>query len=493
MLSPHAVETNLNNIMDLSLHPKQTECFLSEATEILYGGAAGGGKSHTLRVIALVHAIMVPNIQVYLFRRLSEDLKKNHLDGSSGFNVMLQEFMQKGICKVNYSTSQIVFKNGSKIHLCHCQYEKDVLKYQGVEINLLLIDELTHFSDYIYKFLRSRVRLGGLSIPKEYQGKLPKIISGSNPGGVGHEFVKTNFIDDFEPMAIYQMPDEEGGMFRQFIPAKLLHNPTMTANDPLYKHKLLGLGGALAKAMLDGDWDAIEGAYFDRFDKVKHVLPNTILPQHWYKVRAFDWGYSAPFCVLWGAISDGSLIDIGGVQRALPIGSIVIYREFYGTTGKPNEGIKMPTAGIAQETVKREKEWNEKINEAVADPACFDVSRGISIAAELDENGAGYDPADNKRIAGWQQIRGRLVGEEGKPMLYIMDNCKNLLRTLPLMQYDKTKSEDLNTSMEDHAVDTLRYLCMTHPVVIKPENFEDVVEEWWKNFNPAGMKKKKGL
>ena len=146
--------------MQVALHKRQSDCFTSKATEILYGGAAGGGKSHAMRIIAIFFALKIPKIQIYLFRRLSEDLKKNHLDGASGFTSMLAEYVENGFCKINSSTSQIVFQNGSKINLCHCQYEKDVLKYQGVEINLLLIDELTHFSEYIYKFLRSRVRLG---------------------------------------------------------------------------------------------------------------------------------------------------------------------------------------------------------------------------------------------------------------------------------------------------------------------------------------------
>ena len=134
--------------MEFNLHPRQSTCFTSEATEILYGGAAGGGKSHCMRALAVYYASKVPNIQIYLFRRLSEDLKKNHLDGSSGFVQTLSELVNKNLASINYSTAQITFWNGAKIHLCHCQHEKDVIKYQGVEINLLLIDELTHFSEY---------------------------------------------------------------------------------------------------------------------------------------------------------------------------------------------------------------------------------------------------------------------------------------------------------------------------------------------------------
>jgi hypothetical protein len=479
--------------MDFSLHPRQTKCFISEATEILYGGSAGGGKSFTMRAIAIYYAMSVPNIQVYLFRRLSEDLKKNHLDGSGGFIACLSELMEEGYCKINYSTGQIIFWNGAKIHLCHCQHEKDVIKYQGVEINVLLIDELTHFTEYIYKFLRGRVRLGGLKIPNvlldgktPLVGELPRIICGSNPGGIGHEFCKSYFIDNAKPLEIRRMPKEKGGMLRQFIPAKLADNPTMLENDPLYADKLLGLGGALAKAMLDGDWDAIEGAYFDRFDRDRHIIEPFIIPSGWTKIRGFDWGYSAPFCSIWVAISDGSILNIGGENIVYPRDSMIVYKEFYGTTGKPNEGLKMDAGQIAEEI--RALQGNDKMDDQVADPAIFDVSTGTSIADQMADKGVFWRPADNKRVPGWQQIRRRLVGIDNKPLIYFFDNCKNLIRTLPNMQYSRSKPEDLDTAMEDHAVDTLRYICMSRPLTADlPKPLKKVGEQWRQDFNPHNV------
>ena len=445
-----------------------------------------------MRVLALYYAVSVPNIQIFLFRRLSEDLKKNHLDGSSGFVATLSEMLIKKLCSINYSTAQITFWNGAKIHLCHCQHEKDVIKYQGVEINVLLIDELTHFSEYIYKFLRGRVRLGGLQVPKDLMGHLPRIVAGSNPGGVGHEFVKSTFIDDYDPLDLYQMANEEGGMIRQFIPAKLTDNPTMMENDPTYGHKLLGLGGALAKAMLEGDWDAIEGAYFDTFNKDQHIIEDFIIPAHWFRVRAFDWGYSKPFCVLWGAVSDGQLVNVGGREVFIPKDAVVIYREFYGWNGKPNVGLKMELADIGKQT--KEMQNGEEMNIQVADPAIFDESRknmGMTQAEELSKYGCSYIRADNKRVAGWQQIRGRLKGIDNKPLLYIFNSCKSLIRTLPVMQYDKSKPEDLNSDLEDHAVDTLRYLCMSRPITIEAEKtLPEIAEQWWKDFNPHNVRKK---
>lgn len=448
--------------IDLKLHARQSDCFLSEATEILYGGAAGGGKSHAMRAIAIIYALQIPNLQIYLFRRLSDDLKKNHLDGESGFRNTLREYINAGSIKINETTNQIIFPNGAKIHLCHCQYEKDVYKYQGVEINILLIDELTHFSEFIYKFLRSRVRLGGLKVPEKFKGKFPMILTSSNPGGVGHSFVKKMFIDNCEPFQIREMSPDDGGMLRQFIPAKLADNPTMTENDPLYSQKLLGLGGSLAKAMLEGDWNAIEGAYFDKFSHEKHVISPFSIPKHWYRIRALDWGYSKPFCALWGAVSPGETF----LGQYIPKDAIVIYREWYGCVpDKENVGLRLENTEIANGILQREE--GDYLNDMVADPAIFAQNGGESIAEQMQNGGVYFRPADNQRIAGWQQVRYRLAGdEEERPLLYIFSTCKHLLRTLPVMQHDQTRVEDLDSDMEDHAVDTLRYLCMSRPLTL---------------------------
>lgn len=473
-------------MINLELHPRQSACFLSPATEILYGGAAAGGKSHTMRVVAIILALAVPNIQIYLFRRIFSDLVKNHIEGASGFAALLAPLVRAKFVRI--SEGEVTFKNGSRIYLCHCQHEKDVTKYLGVEINVLLIDELTHFSEKIYKFLRGRCRIGSLIVPEQYKTKLPLILTSSNPRGIGHQFVKEMFIDNCEPMQLRQMSPEEGGMLRQFIPAKLQDNPTMTQNDPFYANKLLGLGGALAKAMLEGDWDAIEGCYFDQFDKETHIIEPFLIPPDWARIRGFDWGYSRPFATLWAAVSDGSSVICNGIKRVFPRGSLIFYREYYGCTGKANEGLKLSNKQIAIETLKSQE--GERMSDMIADPAIFDVSRGKSIAEELAEHGCHYREADNKRINGWQQIRGRLVGEDGNPLIYITKDCRNLLRTLPIMQYDSSKPEDLDSDLEDHLMDVVRYICMSRPIVINtPQTPVEIGEQWWKDFNPHNVRK----
>lgn len=471
----------MKKIINFELQEKQSLCWTSPATEILYGGSAGGGKSHAMRIVAIMLAFSVANLQIYLFRRVFSDLIKNHVEGATGFRLLLAPWISAKQIKI--TEEEIAFSNGSKIYLCHCQHEKDVYKYQGAEMQVILIDELTHFTEKIYKFLRGRARLGGVEIPQALKHKLPLILCGSNPGGIGHEFVRQMFIDNCEPLQLRKMANSEGGMIRQYIPAKLTDNPILVKNDPLYADKLLGLGGALAQAMLNGDWNAIEGAYFDNYEQAKHCIDYLTIPEHWTKIRAFDWGYSRPFCVLWGAVSDGSLIACGNIKRAFPKGAIIIYREFYGCTGKANEGLKINVPEIAR--ILKQLQQNEKMDIMVADPAIFDVSHGESIANQFAKQNVGWHEADNKRVNGWQQIRARLTGnEDGLPLLYITKTCKNLLRTLPLMQYDTTKPEDLNSDLEDHAVDTLRYLCMTRPItpveLEKPKTIEEIEAERFK-------------
>jgi hypothetical protein len=211
-----------------------------------------------MRIAAILWCTQIPGLQVYLFRRIKEDLVKNHVEGPKGFRTLLAGWVNCGFVEI--IEDEIKFWNGSKIYLCHCKDEKHRFKYLGAEIHVLLIDELTTFTDTIYRFLRGRVRAVGLpQLPKEYQGKFPRIICSSNPGNIGHLWVKTAFIDGVREMVIRQMPDTEGGMKRQYISAKLEDNPSMATDDPNYRSRLRGLGSeTLVKAMEKGDWDVIE-------------------------------------------------------------------------------------------------------------------------------------------------------------------------------------------------------------------------------------------
>lgn len=446
--------------IDLHLHVKQGVALNTTANEVLYGGAAGGGKSYLMRIAAIIWCSMIPGLQVYLFRRLYDDLIKNHMEGPKGFRAILQPWEKAKL--VSIIDDEVRFWNGSKIYLCHCQHEKDRFKYQGAEIHVLLIDELTHFTEIIYRFLRNRVRMVGINLPDAYKGLFPRILCGANPGNLGHLWVKSTFVDYTEPMAMIQTPEEEGGMIRQYIPARLEDNPSMMIEDPGYEQRLKGLGSeALVNAMRWGDWNIIEGAFFGEFETRKHVVKPFEIPSHWTRYRAMDWGSFRPFCVLWIAVSDGTV-------SGYPRGALVVYREWYGWNGKPNEGCKMIADDVSVGILARE-DSDEKITFSIADPSIFKRDGGPSIGERMANSGTVWIPGDNTRVIGWNEVRRRLQGEDSHPSLFIFSTCTHIIRTLPALQHDTHKPEDVDSDGEDHAPDTLRYGVMArYGVKTKP-------------------------
>jgi hypothetical protein len=441
--------------LDLNLHPKQGQAFLTEATEVLYGGAAGGGKSHLMRAAAITWCAAIAGLQVYLFRRIGGDLVKNHMEGPNGFRALLAGWVQDGLCSI--IEDEIRFWNGSKIYLCHCKDEKDIYKYQGAEIHVLLIDEATHFTEKMYRFLRNRVRMVGVALPAQYAGKFPRVLLGANPGNVGHAWVKATFVDFAAPMEIRQAAKDEGGMFRQYIPARLDDNPSMLADDPGYEARLSGLGSeSLVRAMRDGDWDVVEGAFYAEIDRRRHACRPFAVPKDWRRFRSFDWGSAKPFSVGWWAIVPDTFQTPCG--RILPRGCLVRYREWYGAKA-PNVGLKLTAEAVAAGIAEREV--GEDLDTGIADPAIWKVDGGPSIAERMRP--LSFRPADNKRQAGWDQLRARLVGEDGLPMLVVFDTCLDWWRTMPAMQHDARHPEDLDSDLEDHAADETRYACMSRP------------------------------
>lgn len=460
--------------LNLNLHPKQGEALNTEATELLYGGAAGGGKSHLMRIAAVIWCSMIPGLQVYLFRRIRDDLVKNHMEGPKGFRQLLAVWVIGKL--VTIVDDEIRFWNGSKIYLCHCKDEKDIYKYQGAEIHVLIIDELTHFTESMYRFLRNRVRMVGIVLPAQYVGKFPRILCGANPGNIGHQFVKATFVDSAEPMELRRMPPSEGGMLRQFIPALLEDNPSMSSDDPGYEDRLHGLGSAsLVRAMRYGDWSVIEGAYFECWDPQRHVLRPFEVPQAWQRFWSGDWGSAKPFSFgMWAIVPDKHRTPDG---LWLPRGALLRVTEWYGCVhGKPNSGLKLPAEKVGEGLWERTKPHSTRGN--VLDPAAFASDGGPSIAERLmgAVRGLGgsmsFRGADNARVSargamgGWDQMRARLIGDgDGLPMVACFSTCHDSIRTLPALQHDTSRPEDIDTDGEDHAADEWRYACMSRPWV----------------------------
>ncbi len=494
---------------DVKLTRKQTDAVQSQANEILYGGAAGGGKSHFMRVLAILLCCLIPGLNVYLFRRISEDLTKNHMEGTGGFPVLLAPFIVSG--HVRIVENEIRFWNGARIFLCHCQHEKDKYKYLGAEIHVLLMDELTMFTESIYRFLRSRLRAPGLVVPayaqayfKDHFGvdlgaKIPLIVCGSNPGNVGHLWVKSMFVDLLKPMEVRRMPKADGGMLRQYIPARLEDNPHIDADE--YEGKLEGMGSAeQVKAMRWGIWDVVAGAYFDNWDPRKHVVPRFTPPKHWTRFRSLDWGSSKPFSVGWWCLAEAEWVTMAdGTERMFPRGALIRYREWYGCQrgedGRvvPDTGLRLDVEVVAREIKKREQ--GETITEqgSPADPSMWQVNGGPSFMERMTKAAdIRFKQADNSRPQGWQQVRAYLNGED-EPMLYVTEDCRDLIRTLPALQHDPTKVEDIDSRMEDHAADELRYMCMARPWTrVKPPKKEGAAPWTMDWIEQQDAKRKKG-
>lgn len=487
-------------VFDVEFTDKQSVAIRSPATEILYGGAAAGGKSFFMRAFSIILCGLIGGLNVYLFRRIREDLVKNHMEGTRGFPVLLAPLIISGHVKI--VEDEIRFWNGSKIFLCHCKDEKDRFKYLGAEIHVLLIDELTMFSEVIYRFLRGRLRAPGLQFPQwaldffldkfgvNLPAKIPLALCSSNPGNIGHGWVKAAWKPGLEDYKIRKMSPEDGGMLRQYIPARLEDNPHVASD---YEDKLAGLGTKeLVRAMRNGDWDVVAGAFFDNIRQEKHMLPPFSPPKHWTRFRSFDWGSAKPFSVGWWVIAEHEWVDgfLDGKERIFPKGALIRYREWYGCK-KDENGDSIPDSGLrlSPEAVAKgikERERGETIDEmqSVADPAIWREDGGPSHADRMlryipgKVEGPRFRAADNTRVSGaghalgWQQVYMRLAWEDvddGEPMLYVTSDCQDWWRTVPALQHDEHRPEDVDSAMEDHAGDDTRYACATRPISRVPK------------------------
>jgi hypothetical protein len=460
--------------LEIALHPKQTLAYESTATEILYGGAAGGGKSFFMRAAAILWCSLIPGLQVYLFRRTYDDLIKNHVEGSKGFRVLLAPWVLFGWAKI--VENEIRFWNGARIYLCHCEHEKHRFKYQGSEIHVLLIDELTLFTETIYRFLRTRVRMTSINVPEQFAGCFPRILCGSNPGNIGHSWVKNTFVMDGDskavPMEIRRMPDEDGGMLRQYIPATLDDNPTMEVDDPTYRNRLRGMGNpALVKAFERGDWDAVVGSFFeDVWDEDRHVVEPFVIPSTWKVWRALDWGFAKPYSVGWYAMDHD--------------GCIYRWRELYGWGGKENVGTRENASAVAKrikEIEKHDERLGYEYRNNPADSAIFaQVGHEKSIGKLFRDNGVVWRESSKgprSRVNGLQLLVELLKSDRFK----VFSTCKHWIRTVPALMPDEHNPEDVDTRMEDHAIDETRYALS--PIRSVPEDEQKSVEESELSYN----------
>ncbi len=454
--------------MNYRLYPQQKRALITPAQEILYGGALGGGKSYLARVAAIVYSVEIPGLMTYLFRRTFKEVLSNHVHTPGGLLEMLQPLIDTKGCTYNKSDFSVTFSNGSRIQLAHCQYENDVYQYQGAQIGFLILDETTHFSEMMIRFLRSRLRLGSLSIGGRWAELFPRILYVTNPGGTSHNYIKGGFVDH-GCGSTFRADISDGGMLREYIPAKLSDNKVLLQNDPRYAERVMGLGDSpLVQAMLDGDWDIIAGgAFSDIWNPKVHVVPPFDIPHTWKIDRCFDYGASAPGANLWVAESDGTSYIDGHVEERCDVkGSLFIVGELY-FADRQRKGLNLSPREQADRIYRYEMDegFRNRVAPGPADNSIFNRDPGSkSIADQMADGDITYTRSDKtpgSRIAGVAIMRQMLSSTSNVnsdlPGLRVFSDCFHTIRTVPALQRDDRHIEDVDTNGEDHIWDALRY------------------------------------
>ena len=416
----------------------QTNFLAASEREVFYGGARGGGKSYAMLIDPLRYCHK-ENHRALLLRRTMPELRDliNHS----------QRLYSRAFpgAKWREQEKEWRFPSGAKIEFGYAENMTDALRYQGQSYTWIGIDELPQYpSPDIYNFLRSSLRSVDPNIPVYMRAT-------GNPGNVGSQWVKEMFVDPIDPNVAFNVeittPKGIKYITRRFIPAKLQDNPYLMQTDDYYA-MLSSLPEVQRKQFLDGNWDAFSNAAFPEFNREIHVVEPFEVPKGWQRFRAADWGYSSPACVLWFAIDYDN--------------NLWVYRELY---------TKKITADVFARKVL-ELEHGEYIRYGVLDASTWakrgDI--GPSIAETMIQTGCRWRPSDRtskSRISGKLEIHKRLKISDDKkkePGIRIFSNCRNLIRTLPLLPLDDNNPEDINTHVEDHAYDALRYGCMSRPI-----------------------------
>jgi hypothetical protein len=433
---------------------------------VIYGGARGGGKTdaalgdfalHARGFAAAARGLLVRRTRVALEPTIA---RARQVFGPEG-------------AVWRATQSRFEWPNGAVLYFRYLETDLDADLYQGHDYTRVYVEELTQFPfpgpvDKLKATLRSAT------------GASCGFRATCNPGGAGHNWVKARYIDagPWETVAESFRSPFDGSvkdLNRMFIPARLADNPKLLAHDPDYVARLQLSGSAeLVRAWLEGDWSIVDGAFFDKWS-ARNILRPFEIPRFCTRMRAFDWGYAAPFSVGWWAIAsdDQPALRADGSSALIPRGALVRYREWYGSAAsRTGEGLRLEAEAVAAGI--REREGDETFGLSVADPSIFRQDGGPSIGERLRRAGVAFRAADNTRVgeagalSGWDQMRARIAGDQRGPMLFVFDICRDFIRTVPSLQHDAHRMEDLDTDAEDHIADETRYACLARPLIAKP-------------------------
>ncbi len=457
----------------------QTALIACPIFEVFYGGARGGGKTDGMLGEWLSHEDMWGAAASGLMVRrtltdLSDTIKRSK-----------EIYPQLG-ARFNESTKTWTFPSGAQFIFRYLDNDADADHYQGHSYTRVYVEEVGQFPSPAPVMKLMATLRSGRGVPCAFRAT-------GNPGGPGHQWVKARYITP-APMGwrvvtetfVNPFTGEPVTAERVFIPSRLSDNHYL-GDDYVARLHLSGTA-TLVRAWLEGDWSIIEGAFFDEWSEGRHVIAPFQLPGSWGRFRSGDWGYDKPFSIGWWAVAGDDYAVAPG--RVIPRGALVRYREWYGARS-PNTGLRLTAeavaAGIREREVDEPRDLTGRlaVEYGVLDPSAFAESGGPSIAERMwTSHKVGWRRADNARIpragamGGWDQLRARLIGTArrredtgqvdwllGRPMLYLFSTCIDTIRTLPTMQHDKLRPEDMDTDGEDHAADEVRYACMSRPYV----------------------------
>jgi hypothetical protein len=458
--------------------------------EIFFGGARGGGKTD-----GVLGKWAIKERQ-YGARFNGLALRRSAVSFADAIERSREIYRPLG---GHFNEQKLVWRmpNGGRVSFAYLENVRDANEYQGRNVTDAWVEEAGLFPDpapidRLFGMLRSS------------SGVPVQLILTANPGGAGQHWIRSRYgLVPFprQPKAMErpirdQAGKEIGKHKIAVIPSRITDNRILLARDPGYPDRLRLSGSAqLVKAWLEGDWSAIEAAYFDCWSEAKHVIEPFSVPQEWTRFRSGDWGSASPFCFGWYAVVQDDYPLMG---RTIRRGALIKYREWYGSTdpGSGAKGLKLTAEQMGEGIAARER--GERVAYGVLDPRTFAVESGPSIAERINavlikNRTAVFREADNKRVprgldasqgrgplSGWNEMRQRLEGIEGNPMLLFFSTCVASIRTIPALQHDPARAEDVDTTGEDHAADETRYACMSRPWLNKlkiPDAVEDAYRD----------------